>query len=318
MKPSTDQERQARTEYVEADHGFALYSRSEMADPNPDRRDGPVEVEWRSFPQVSAASLERVIETEVIPRLVLAQRALGAADRDPAAPHPAAPTEGDVAAFTAIVQLGNTDHALTFIDAFCARGLPLAQVYLGLLAPAARVLGVCWEKDVSDFTEVTIGLRCLHAVCHALEPRFAPIGLASRPGRSILLAPAPGEQHGFGLVMVDQFFRRAGWETWMNGGADSEALIAMVAERHFGLVGFSIGGETHIEKLAILIADIRRASRNADVGILVGGALLLQEPMLVKRLGADATARDAEEAILQAEALLALQGRARGSPGLPS
>jgi methanogenic corrinoid protein MtbC1 len=52
------------------------------------------------------------------------------------------------------------------------------------------------------------------------------------------------------------------------------------------------------------------------LGILVGGPLLLQEPLLVKRLGADATARDAEEAVLQAEALLALQGR--GSEGLPS
>jgi methanogenic corrinoid protein MtbC1 len=90
----------------------------------------------------------------------------------------------------------------------------------------------------------------------------------------------------------------------------------MVAEKHFGLIGFSIGGETHIEALASLIRDIRRASRNADLGILVGGPLLLQEPLLVKRLGADATARDADEAVLQAEALLALQGR--GNEGLPS
>jgi methanogenic corrinoid protein MtbC1 len=68
--------------------------------------------------------------------------------------------------------------------------------------------------------------------------------------------------------------------------------------------------------LGRLIHEIRRASRNPALGIMVGGALLLKEPLLVKRLGADATARDAEEAVLQAEALLALQER--GSPGLPS
>jgi len=316
MKPTTDEERQAQTEYVEAEHAFTLYSRVDMADPDPNRRDGPDEAVWRGHPYGSALPLKRVIETEVIPRLVLAQRALGVAAQEAPTPHPAAPTEGDVAAFTALARLGNTENALTFIDAFCARGLPLAQVYLGLLAPAARILGVCWEKDTADFTEVTIGLRCLHAVCHALEPRFAPLGIVQRPGRSILLAPAPGEQHGFGLLMVEQFFRRAGWETWTDGSADEAALIALVAEKHFGLVGFSISGETHIESLAELIRDIRRASRNADLGVLVGGALILQEPLLVKRLGADATARDAEEAILQAEALLALQGR--GSEGLPS
>jgi methanogenic corrinoid protein MtbC1 len=316
MKPITDEERQAQAEYMEADHAFTLYSREQMADPDPDHRDGPAEAVWRGASQGNAQPLKRVIETEVIPRLVLAQRALGVATQEGAAPHPAAPTEGDVEAFTALARLGNTDNALTFIEAFCARGLPLSQVYLGLLAPAARVLGVCWEKDVCDFTEVTIGLRCLHAVCHALEPRFAPLGISIRQGRSILLASAPGEQHGFGLLMVEQFFRRAGWETWVDGSADNEALIAMVAEKHFGLIGFSISGETHIERLASLIRDIRRASRNTGIGILVGGAQILKEPLLVKRLGADATARDAEEAIMQAEALLALQGR--GSRGLPS
>ncbi|MCE2922189.1 MAG: cobalamin B12-binding domain-containing protein [Roseomonas sp.] len=316
MKPTTDEERQAQAEYVEADGAFTLYSRVDMADPDPDRRDGPAEALWHGHSHGCSLPLKRVIETEVIPRLVLAQRALGTTTQEAPAPHFAAPTEGDVEAFTALARLGNTENVLTFIDAFCARGLPLSQVYLGLLAPAARILGVAWEKDTADFTEVTIGLRCLHAACHALEPRFAPLGMGNRPGRSILLAPAPGEQHGFGLLMVEQFFRRAGWETWTDGSDDGDALIAMVAEKHFGLIGFSISGETHIESLAELIRDIRRASRNADIGILVGGALILKEPLLVKRLGADATARDAEEAILQAEALLALQGR--GSEGLPS
>lgn len=316
MKPSTDEERQSQADYVEANHAFALYSHADMADPDPDHREGPATKERRAPLRDRTLPLKRVIETEVIPRLVLAQRALNNPAPDPVEAHPAAPTQEDVEAFAALVRLGNTENALTFIDAFCARGLPLTQVHLGLLAPTARLLGTCWEDDVCDFTEVTIGLRCLHGVCHALEPRFAPLAPNGRSGRRILLAPAPGEQHGFGLAMVEQFFRRAGWEAWIDAGTDRDALIAMVAEKHFGLIGFSIGGETHIEALAKLIRDIRRASRNADLGILVGGPLLLQEPLLVKRLGADATARDAEEAILQAEALLALQGR--GSEGLPS
>ena len=314
MKPSTDGERQAQAEYVEADRDFTLYSREDMADSDPDDRDGPATTEWRPASRDRALPLKRVIETEVIPRLVLAQRVLNNPGHEPDQAHPAAPTKEDVEAFAALTRLGNTDNALTFIDAFCARGLPLTQVYLGLLAPTARLLGTCWEDDVCDFTEVTIGLRCLHGVCHALEPRFAPLAPNGRSGRRILLAPAPGEQHGFGLTMVEQFFRRAGWEAWIDGGADSDALIAMVAEKHFGLIGFSIGGETHIEALAKLIRDIRSKSRNANLNILVGGPLLLQQPLLVKRLGADATARDAEEAVLQAEALLALQGG--GSEGL--
>lgn len=313
MKSSRNDERQDQAEYVEADHGFTLYSLSDMADSDPNPKDGPAEVEWRFPTRDRALPLKRVIETEIIPRLVLAQRVLNNPAYEPMSDHAASPTQEDVNAFSALARLGNADNALNFVEAFCARGLPLPQVYLGLLAPTARLLGACWDDDICDFTEVTIGLRCLHAVCHALEPRFAPLFPDGRAGRSILLAPAPGEHHGLGLTMVEQFFRRAGWEAWIDGGADSEALLALVAEKHFGLVGFSIGGETHIQALTKLIRDIRRASRNPNLGILVGGPLLLQEPHLVKRLGADATARDAEEAVLQAEALLALQGR--GSEG---
>ena len=141
MKSSRNDERQDQAEYVEADRGFTLYSRSDMADSDPDHRDGPATTEWRPASRDRALPLKRVIETEVIPRLVLAQRALNNPAPEPIEAHPAAPTPEDVEAFAALARLGNTDNALTFVDAFCARGLPLTQVYLGLLAPTARLLG---------------------------------------------------------------------------------------------------------------------------------------------------------------------------------
>ena len=128
MKPTTDNERQARAEYVESDNAFTLYSRSDMADPDPDHRDGPATAERRSFSKGRSLPLQRVIETEVIPRLVLAQRVLDNPVHEPVQPHPAAPTPEDVEAFAALARLGNTDNAITFIDAFCARGLPITQV----------------------------------------------------------------------------------------------------------------------------------------------------------------------------------------------
>ncbi len=313
MKPSTDFDRHADAEEVESRGSFTLYSRADMSDPDPQGRDGPAIATRPGNPPYQAEALARVIETEVIPRLVLAKRGL---DTPLPAEIPAAlaPTDDDIVALTALTRLGNIDTAVTFVEAFCARGLPLEQVYLGLLAPAARLLGRGWEADTCDFTEVTIALRCLHGIAKALEPRFAPARARTRPDRRILLAAAPGEQHGFGLALVDQFFRRAGWATWLNHEADQDALLAMVAEMHFGVIGFSLAGDTHIEALAELIRLTRRASRNAAVGILVGGPLLIKQPELVGRLGADATAMDAEQAILQAEALLVLQGRGEERP----
>jgi hypothetical protein len=77
----------------------------------------------------------------------------------------------------------------------------------------------------------------------------------------------------------------------------------------FGVAGFSLSCDDHLSALAVLIRDIRRASRNPGIGILVGGPLFLDNPSLVTLVGADATASDGRQATLQAETMLALLGR---------
>jgi hypothetical protein len=59
----------------------------------------------------------------------------------------------------------------------------------------------------------------------------------------------------------------------------------------------------------MLIRDVRRASRNSGLGILVGGPMFIERPDLVGLVGADATAADGRQATLQAETMLALLGR---------
>jgi methanogenic corrinoid protein MtbC1 len=75
------------------------------------------------------------------------------------------------------------------------------------------------------------------------------------------------------------------------------------------MVGFSMACDSRIDKLATLIREIRRASRNPHVGVLVGGKAFLDRPELTALVGADATARDGQQAVLKAETLLALLAR---------
>jgi hypothetical protein len=51
-------------------------------------------------------------------------------------------------------------------------------------------------------------------------------------------------------------------------------------------------------RLPVHVDDVRRASVNRGVLILAGGPLLLAQPEFLERLGADATAQDARQAIL--------------------
>jgi len=116
----------------------------------------------------------------------------------------------------------------------------------------------------------------------------------------------PGEQHTFGLLMVAEFFRRGGWEVWSGtGGEDTEITTRVKAER-FAIAGFSLAHEERLVTLAGVIRQVRRASLNRGIGILVGGPLFIAHPELVLQVGADATASDGQQAVLQAETLLAL------------
>ncbi|WP_431281999.1 cobalamin B12-binding domain-containing protein [Humitalea sp. 24SJ18S-53] len=248
--------------------------------------------------------LARTIERDVIPRLVLAHRTTRAAyvDRPPGL----TPTPQDVATLTALAIRADLKDVEAFVDGVQAAGIPLDRVYLDLLAPVARRLGEMWEADECDFATVTMGLAALQQVVLNSGRRFTQAPQRPRVGRRALLAPTPGETHTFGLVIVAEFFRRAGWEVWSGTGASQPEIVAKVRGEHFAIAAFSMAREDHTAALADLIQRVRRASVNRRIGILVGGAIFAERPRLVSDIGADATAADGDEATLQAETLIAI------------
>jgi methanogenic corrinoid protein MtbC1 len=202
------------------------------------------------------------------------------------------------------------------VDALLASGVPVETVYLDLLAPAARRLGTWWENDACDFFDVTMGLWRLQEVLQALSafaPWSAPLAGSARRA---LFAPAPGEQHGFGAALVEEFFRRAGWQTWSTPAVDAVELEALVSARGYDVIGLTVSVESHLAPLPATIAGLRRASRNPDIIVMVGGRVFVADPGLAARVGADATAADAAAAVAVAEQLLAVQLRA-GATLLP-
>jgi methanogenic corrinoid protein MtbC1 len=259
----------------------------------------------RSAEHQHVAWLAKTLEADVIPRLVLA-RHVGASPKQNEGEQGAGPTLQEVENLARIVMTGDLIGGSAFISMLRARNVSLARVYLELLAPVARCLGDWWLEDRCDFASVTIGLCCLQQLVlensHAFEPR---------PGRQdstrrILLSAVPGEQHSFGLLIVAEFFRRQGWEVFSGTGASARELVATTRKHWFSMVGFSLACGTRVEALATLIHDIRRSTRNPNMGVLVGGFAFTERPELAALVGADATAVDGQQAVLKAETLLAL------------
>jgi len=123
-------------------------------------------------------------------------------------------------------------------------------------------------------------------------------------GRRALLAPARGDQHTFGLAMASDFFRRAGWAVWDLPTASNGDLARLVRREWFAVVGFSVSCERWLDAARSAIRAIRGASSNGALSVMVGGPLFLNHPELAAGVGADATASDAQQAVLQAQGLL--------------
>lgn len=210
-----------------------------------------------------------------------------------------------VTEFGELVMGHDEQAALAYIEAKVAADMSLDELYLDLLAPTARYLGGLWEVDACDFATVTLGLCRLHRVLRELDSAFVSDTETEPNGLPVLLAPAPGEQHMFGVLMVAEFFRRAGWNVWSGSLHTRAELSAMVRNEWFALVGFSLSCESRSDALASAIQLARRDSCNRSIGILVGGRAFIENPDLVARVGADAMAVDARHAPEQAQALVA-------------
>ena len=250
----------------------------------------------RDGPESRLASLARLIEAEIVPRLMLAHRApepRGAAMEDLSRVTPAG---HDVAEFTRLLVEQDTTTLSASLDSLRARGMARETLLLQMLAPAARRLGELWEEDLADFTQVTVGLGRLQQLLWHLAAPSEDSGAHADPRRRALLTVAPGEQHTLGLFMVRDFFRRAGWTVPGGTPHTVDEIAGLVRGEWFAVVGLSLACERHIGALRDTIRAIRRASRNGDIGVLVGGPMLLVRPELAQEIGADGTADDGRSA----------------------
>jgi MerR family transcriptional regulator, light-induced transcriptional regulator len=259
----------------------------------------------QGFPDPGSAAdgkLAKTIEGELIPRLLLTHQAELAPERGIAAAEMLTPD--DVQEFGGLILALDNTRAYAFIEQKRAEGQPLESVIMDLLAPTASYLGELWKADRCSFTEVTVGLSRLRQMLRDFSPEFESEATGWRHGRRALLLATPGEQHTFGLFVVEAFFRREGWDV-SGGQIDSPDEIAHLVDRQwFAIAGFSLSSERFVDRLASLIRVVRRHSCNRDIGVLVGGPVFLDQPDLAERVGADACAADGRMAVINARTLL--------------
>ncbi|MEL7486213.1 MAG: cobalamin B12-binding domain-containing protein [Pseudomonadota bacterium] len=259
----------------------------------------------------AAEQIRRAIEGDLVPRLMLAFRLNEPRldDDTLAKAEIGVIDQSDRDNFLAIALEDDGAAASTFVEALLQRGVSREAVYLDLFASTARSLGELWESDHIDFTAVTVGLMLLHRLIREQSSAYEPSQVRNRPGGKILLATACGDQHYLGVVIVGEFFRRAGWRVWFEPGASADEVAALSASERFDIIGLSAANSVNAGDVANEIEAVRAGSKNPDVKVFVGGRLFAENPELVEVTGADAWAQDAEEAVRIAESIVSVPAR---------
>ena len=249
---------------------------------------------------VSSRLLAKVIEGEIIPRLFLAHRGHAAAQMTEELEDLA---KGE--SFAGMVLSSESEEIIERVEKLLDKGIPAQRIFMDLLAPIARRLGEFWEEDRCTFTEVTLGLSRLHQVLHEVgRRRGAEFAQQRGSGRRAYFIPAPGEQHTFGLSMLEEFFLHAGWETALDHQASVKTILATVAKQNLDVVGFSISCKEFLDPLSDLIKKTRAASRNKEIAVMVGGQLFQDDPGLAEKLGRATVLPDAVLAVQKADSLV--------------
>ena len=250
----------------------------------------------------NAQSLSTLIESEIIPRLMIAHA--GDVTALPAINGNTAILPGEVEALAPLALQIEADALLTHVEGILSRGVGFDTVMVDLLAPAARLLGEFWEDDRCDFVDVTMGLWRLQEVVHEIACRVPIERLHAAGGRRALFASMPGDQHNFGTVVIDELFRRDGWLTDRVSEAETSDLLKRAAADWYDMIGLTISCDCNIGALPSVIVGLRSVSRNPRVCMMVGGRVFSANPGLAVTVGADGTARDARLALEVARELV--------------
>lgn len=248
------------------------------------------------------SQLAHMVADKVIPQLLrLHEEIVLEAPSVDAVIEALSPSRGDVAGLAHIVLGDDLEAAVRYAIMLRERGLSMENLFIELLEPTARYLGEMWDNDACDFIDVTLGVARLQKLLAAFNETHTCDALDMR--RTVLMAMTPGDQHFFGVTMVERFLEAAGWKVQTETAASAEEIADAAKARWFAVAGLATGSTQMIDSLAETIGLIRKRSQNLHIGIMVGGPLFSEDPSLVATVGADATAPNAPAAVLVAQKL---------------
>jgi methanogenic corrinoid protein MtbC1 len=186
------------------------------------------------------------------------------------------------------------------LDAAVA-GTPVRELYLHVFQAVQYEVGRLWQTN-----QITVAEEhyCTAATQLIMSQLYPYVFASEKTGGTLVATSVAGDLHEIGIRMVTDFFEMDGWNTYYLGAnTPAQAVVDAVVQHQAQVLAISATISSHLRGVEELIRLVRAHPACRDVKILVGGYPFIVAPDLWKRLGADGTAANAEEAITLAGAL---------------
>lgn len=180
-------------------------------------------------------------------------------------------------------------------------GATVGEVYRDVFQPSQHEVGRLWQTN-----RIGVGHEhyCTAATQLIMSQLYPHVFATEKRGRTLVATCAADDLHEIGVRMVADLFELEGWTTYYLGASTPvPSVVQMVTERKANVLAVSATIAYHLPALEALIAAVRNAPGCRDLKILVGGYPFNLDPDLWRKVGADGSARTAQDAIALADEL---------------
>jgi methanogenic corrinoid protein MtbC1 len=173
-------------------------------------------------------------------------------------------------------------------------GLEVAAAYEALMA-AQREVGEMWHAGDLAVAQEHFTTATTQSLLTLLAERARSTD-GGPNGKTVMVAVAPGDAHYIGARVLANLFEHQGWRTiHLAGGLPPVELALGVEAFEVDLLVLSLTVSTRLPATIEAVQQVRR--RRPGCKVLVGGRVPARSPVVGERIGADACAATAEEAL---------------------
>ena len=182
------------------------------------------------------------------------------------------------------------------------RAVSIRDIYLQVLQPVQYEIGWLWQHG-----RITVGHEhyCTNSTQLVMSMLYPRIFQGERNGKRMIATCVQGELHEIGLRMLSDFFEMAGWSTdYLGANMPCEGVVSVLDECEAHILCIGVTMHYHLDEVRTLIQAVRGSDQGKSLPVLVGGYPFRTVDGLWRKIGADATAENAEQALSVAEKLL--------------